>query len=220
MNFSATVSVALAATLLAAACASTPQTVSTLPTDASADKSLRVLGRDNDVRIEARVLTNVIRQAGTVSIAYDVENFRNEPIVFAALDPTVDYEASSRTLTLGLGSEIPVEAAFPRLVLIAPGERKTFTAGARISVPVGSTVRSGPRYLQVRFNYLDGAGPFEPLIASGAVAEADEEGLFRSWIDHIAAVVTNALPIRWGGAARSPMGSASERSPRSPVALP
>jgi hypothetical protein len=213
MTFSGNLSVALAATLLAAACASTPQTVSTLATDASADKSLRVLGRDNDVRIEARILTNEIRQAGAVSIAYDVENFRSEPIVFAQLDPTVDYEASSRTLTVGLGSEIPLEAAFPRLVRIAPGERKTFTAGARISVPAGSMVRSGPRFLQVRFSYLDGAEPFEPLIAGGQLGPDDEEGLFRSWIDHVAAVVTNALPIRWGGSSRPAVGSASERSP-------
>ncbi|HEU5162450.1 MAG TPA: hypothetical protein VFV54_04830 [Thermoanaerobaculia bacterium] len=213
MNFSANVSVALAATLLAAACASTPQPVSTDPTDAAADKSLRVLGRDNDVRIEARVLTNEFRQSSLVAISYDIENLRGEPIVFAALEPTVDYEPSSRTLTLSLGTEIPLQQAFPRLVRIAAGERRTFTSGARISVPSGSAMRSGPRYLQVRFNYLDGVGPFEPLIANGSLAPADEEGLFRSWVDHIAAVVTNALPIRWGGSERTLTGSAAERAP-------
>ena len=213
MSLSGNVSVALAATLLAAACASTPQAVSTDPTDASADKSLRVLGRDNDVRIEALVLANEFRQSSLVAISYDIENLRPEPIVFAALDPTVEYEPSSRTLTLSLGTEIPLEHAYSKLVRIAPGERRTFTSGARISVPAGSAVRSGPRYLQVRFNYLDGAAPFEPLLASGSLATEDEEGLFRSWIDHIAAVVTNALPIRWGGGERGLGVSASQRTP-------
>jgi hypothetical protein len=216
MNIPTNVSVALTATILAAACASTPQPVSTRAADPGIDKSLRVLGRDNDVRIEARVTTNEIRQSGLVAIAYDIENFRAEPIVFAVLDPTVDYEPSSRTLTVGLGSEIPREEALPRLVRIAPGERKSFSTGARISVPVGAMARSGPRYLQVRVSYLEGAAPFEPLMAGGALSRDAEDGLFRSWVDHLAAIVTNALPIRWGGAERPMMGAAD----RTPVALP
>ncbi|HSN69123.1 MAG TPA: hypothetical protein VLV48_07755 [Thermoanaerobaculia bacterium] len=187
--------------------------MTTAPTDASADKSLRVLGRDNDVRIEAKVLTNEFRQSSLVAISYDIENLRSEPIVFAALDPSVEYESSSRTLTVNLGTEIPLEQAFHRLVRIAPGEVRTFTAGARISVPGGSATRSAPRFLQVRVNYLDGAAPFEPLIASGSLAPADEEGLFRSWVEHVAAVVTNALPIRWGGSERGLTSSAADRAP-------
>jgi hypothetical protein len=218
MKQSANVRVALAAALLAAACASTPDPVATQATDATADKSLRVLGRDNDVRIEARVLSNEIRQAGTVLIAYEIENLRSEAIAFAPLDPTIDYEPSSRTLTVGLGSEIPVEEAFPRLVRIGPGERKTFTTGARIAVPVGiSSARSGPRFLQLRFSYLDATEAFDSLIAGGGAVPADHENLFRSWLDHLAAVVTNALPIRWGASDRTFAGSASEHSP---VALP
>ena len=216
MNFSGNVSVALAATLLAAACASTPQPVSTRAADPSVDKSLRVLGRENDVRIEARVTTNELRQSGLVAITYDIENLRSEPIVFAALEPTVDYETSSRTLTVGLGSEIPREDALPRLVRIEPGERKSFRTGTRIAVPLGAMARSGPRYLQVRVSYLDGAAPFEPLMAGGTLPRDGEDGLFRSWVDHLAAIVTNALPIRWGGSERSMTGAAD----RAPAALP
>lgn len=213
MSVQASLRVAFAAALLMAACSTSQSSVSTTPTDSSVDKSFRVLGRDNDVRIEAQVLTNEIRQAALVAITYEIENFRSQPIAFVPLDPTVDYEPGSRTLTVGLGSEIPVEEALPRLVRILPGERKTFSTGARISVPSASTTRFGPRFLQLRLNYLDGTEVFEPLIASG-----DHDGLFRSWLDHIAAVVTNALPIRWGGGDRTM--AATSAAERMPVALP
>ncbi len=212
MSVSGKFYVALAATLLAAACGSTQSSIATSPTDASVDKSLRVLGRDNDVRIEAQVLTNEVRQAGTISIAYEIENFRSEPIAFIPGQPTVDYEPGSRTLTVGLGSEIPAEDVLPRLIRIAPGERMTFTTGAHIAVPGGSTMRSGPRFLQVRLSYLDGTAAIEPLIANRGASATDQEGLFRSWLDHIAAVVTNALPIRWGPGERTMM-SAADRAP-------
>ena len=212
MSVSEKFCVALAATFLAATCGSSQGSIATSPTDASVDKSLRVLGRDNDVRIEAQVLTNEVRQAGTVSIAYEIENFRSEPIAFIPAQATVDYEPGSRTLTVGLGSEIPAADVLPRLIRIAPGERKTFTTGAHIAVPGGSTTRTGPRFLQVRLSYLDGAEAFEPLIASGGAAAEDQEGLFRSWLDHIAAVVTNALPIRWAAGERTMM-SAADRAP-------
>lgn len=203
-----------AAALLAAACGSSQSSIITTPTDAAVDKSMRVLGRDNDVRIEARVLTNEIRQAGTVSIAYEIENFRNEPILFAPVEPTVDYERASRTLTVGLGSEIPAEEVLPRLVRILPGERKAFMTGARIALPAGTAARFGPRYLQVRFNYLDGAEALVPLIERGAGGtDADREGIFRGWLDHIAAVVTNALPIRWGAGGDRALASAMDRAP-------
>ncbi len=217
MSVRASLRVAFAAALLTAACSTTQSSVSTTPTDASVDKSFRVLGRDNDVRIEAQVLTNEISQAGTVGITYEIENLRSTPIAFAPLDPTVDYEPGSRTLTVGLGSEIPVEEALPRLVRILPGERKTFSTGARISLPSAAN-RVGPRFLQLRFNYLDGTEPFDPLIASGGRPAEDRDGLFRTWLDHIAAVVTNALPIRWGGSERSLASDGAAE--RMPVALP
>ncbi|HEY0592161.1 MAG TPA: hypothetical protein VGE86_03735 [Thermoanaerobaculia bacterium] len=218
MSVQVSLRVAFAAALLMAACSTSQSSVSTTPTDASVDKSFRVLGRDNDVRIEAKVLTNEFRQAANVAITYEIENFRKEAIAFAPLAPTVDYEPGSRTLTVGLGSEIPVEEAFPRLVRILPGERRTFSTGARLTVPPPATSsRFGPRYLQLRFNYLDGTEPFEPMIANGGHATGDQEGLFRNWLDHIAAVVTNALPIRWGAGGDGSMASAAERSP---VALP
>lgn len=213
MSVQVSLRVAVAAALLAAACSTSQSSVSTTPTDASVDKSFRVLGRDNDVRVEAKVLTNEIRQAATVAITYEVENLRKEPIAFAPVDPTVDYEPASRTVTVGLGSEIPDPETFPKLVRILPGERKTFTTGARISVPPSSSVRLGPRYLQLRFSYLDGTAPFDPLIASGGQPSGDTDGLFRSWLDHIAAVVTNALPIRWGGGTDRGAITAADRSP-------
>lgn len=197
--------------LLAGACASAPPAV-------DMRDSMRVVGREADVRVDAQILTNEVRPGSLVAITYEIENLRSEPIVFAPVAPAVEYLASSGTITVTLGSEIPDGDALPRLIRIAAGEKVGFTTGARISVPPTprSALRNHPRYLQVRLSYLDGAEPFEPWLQTGpsSTARALDEGLFRNWIDHVAAVVTNALPIRWSGSPPSEAGAAS-RSPAS-----
>lgn len=197
--------------LFTGACASTPPAV-------DMRESMRVLGRENDVRVHAQIFTNDVRPGALVAITYEIENLRPEPIVFAPVPPSVDYLASNRTITVTLGSEIPDGEALPKLIRIAAGEKVGFTTGARISVPPTprSALRNHPRYLQVRLSYLDGAEPFEPWLQAEAArgARGMDDGLFRSWIDHVAAVVTNALPIRWSGSLPSEAGAAS-RSPAS-----
>jgi hypothetical protein len=183
---------ALCATMFSMACATTPAID---PSD-----SFRVVGRENDVRVDAQLYTRQIGPSSPVSLVYEVKNLSSHPIMFAPIEPTVAYHADSRTITVGLGAEIPVAEALPAMVSLVPGESRSFTAGAALKLAVPSAVRSAhPRFIQVRFNYLRDPSGIEGLIDSGVMASEPSEGLFRTWVEHIAAVVTNALPIRWGG---------------------
>lgn len=185
---------ALCATILSMACAST----STPSIDRS--DSFRVVGRENDVRVDAQLFTRQIGPSSPVSLVYEVKNLSSHPILFAPIEPTVAYHADSRTITVGLGAEIPVAEALPAMISLAPGESRSFTAGAALKLAVPTAFRSAhPRFIQVRLNYLRDLAGIEGWIDSSAAASEPSEGLFRTWVEHIAAVVTNALPIRWGG---------------------
>lgn len=202
---------ACCATILSMACATT-HTPSVDHSD-----SFRVVGRENDVRIDAQLHTRQVGPTSPVSIVYQVRNLSSHPIMFAPIEPTVAYHADSRTITVGLGAEIPIVEALPAMVSIAPGESRSFTAGAGLKFAVPDAVRSAhPRFIQVRFNYLRDPAGIEGWIDSSAVASEPSEGLFRTWVEHIAAVVTNALPIRWGGRDRAGMPAidASRRFPQ------
>lgn len=202
--------VALCAAVFLAACAST-----STPT-VDLDDSFRVLGRENDVRIDAQLFTREIGPSSPVGLVYEVKNFSSEPILFAPIDPSVEYHPDSRTITVGLGAEIPVAEALPAMVAIRPGESRSFTTGAAVTMPVarGLTGLEQPRFIQVRVNYLRGTERIDDLVE--AETPQLSEGLFRSWVDHIAAVVTNALPIRWGASRRgaAPLVDASSQFPR------
>lgn len=201
----------VAAALLTTACSST----STASVDKS--ESFRFLGREDDIRIDAQITSGDLGPASNVSLVYEVHNLGSDWIVFAPLDPTVGYESATQTITLGLGAEIPLENALPRLVRIEPGQTRTFTAGAHLSVPLASRAHRAhmqPRYLRVKVHYLDGAEELVPWLEAATAGPPDEEKLFRSWVDHIGAVVTNALPIHWGpNSAGSRLPSALDRLP-------
>lgn len=202
--------VLVASALVATACSSS----STPAVDMS--ESFRFLGREDDVRIDAQVLTSQFGPSSNVTLVYEVRNLRSDPIAFIPVEPTIGYESESRTITLGLGAEIPVGPDQPRLVRIESGQSLSFTVGARLAVPlaVSSMRRLQPRYLRVKFHYLEGARDFEPWLEASTPSAADEERLFRKWVDHIAAVVTNALPIRWGSKnASTRLPGASQQAP-------
>jgi hypothetical protein len=199
---------ALCATMLSMACATTS------PPSVDPSDSYRVVGRENDVRVDAQLRTRQIGPSSPVSLVYEVKNLSSDPIMFAPIEPTVAYHADSRTITVGLGAEIPVIDALPAMVSLAPGESRSFTAGAGLKLAIPNSLRSAhPRFIQVRFNYLRDPSGIEGWIASGATASEPPEGLFRTWVEHIAAVMTNALPIRWGARDQPGTVDASRRFP-------
>ncbi|MHB0970687.1 MAG: hypothetical protein ACYC7A_17085 [Thermoanaerobaculia bacterium] len=197
--------VAATLTLIAVACSSAP-----LPSTAD---SYRVLGREDDVRIDAKLFTGAVGPNALIRVDYEIENFRNAPIAIANLSGDASYDVDSRTITVSVGSEIPTDQSVTKLVTIPAGTRKSLSTGARVNValPLLGPQTPRPRYLRLRVNYLGNAEPFDALLPPSPAAKVDAD-VFPVWIENNQAVMTSAVPIVWGNAGPGALADASVRA--------
>jgi hypothetical protein len=104
----------------------------------------------------------------------------------------------------------------PHLVAIAPGEKKTFNAGAatRIVMPATRTPFTAfPRQLQIRVNVLRDIRPFRELIdrQSAAVpSPALTDAQFEMWLSANESIFLNVLPVRWDNQAPAALADAEQ----------
>ena len=190
---------AAVALLFVAACASTPKVDMKEPR--------RLVATDNDVRLDAQVKGDTLGPSTEVPIDYEVTNNRETAIAIAELIPDSTYDADTQTVTVSFGSEVPGEQLLPRLILIKPGEHKTFSSAARVNVPISELVEQNPfhRYpngLRIRLNFLGDASPFMKLVGISERAVHDPKlaaELFPKWVEQNESVITNVLPMRWIG---------------------
>ena len=190
---------AVVALLLAAACASTPKIDMKEPR--------RLVATDNDVRIDVQIRGEILAPSVDVPIEYEITNNRDKAIAIAELIPDSTYDAETQTVTVTLGSEVPGEQFLPRLTLIKPGEHKTFSHAAHVSLPISELVETNPfhRYpnaLRIRLNFLGDAAPFAKLIGISERAVRDPglaTELFPKWVEQNESVITNVLPMHWIG---------------------
>jgi hypothetical protein len=190
---------AVIALLIAAACASTHKIDMKEPR--------RLLATDNDVRIDAQVRGETLAPSTDIPIDYEITNNRDKAIAVAELIPDSTYDAETQTVTVTLGSEVPGEQFLPRLILIKPGEHKTFSHAAHVSLPISELVETNPfhRYpnaLRIRLNFLGDAAPFQKLIGISERAVRDPvlaAELFPKWVEQNESVITNVLPMHWVG---------------------
>jgi len=184
-----------AALLVLAGCAST--------STVDMEEPRRVVGTENNVRIDAQVFGDHLSESARIAIKYDITNERNETIAIADLVPEASYDPDTQTVTVNIGSEVPGHEFLPRLLTIPPGEKKSFDAVARINVIVSRTVTPTTRFpnaLRIKLNFLGDTSRFEQLIAIPERAVRSREladELFPVWLERNEAVFTNALPMRW-----------------------
>ncbi len=190
---------AAVALLFVAACASTPKVDMKEPR--------RLVATDNDVRLDAQVKGDTLGPSTEVPIDYEVTNNRETAIAIAELIPDSTYDADTQTVTVSFGSEVPGEQLLPRLILIKPGEHKTFSSAARVNVPITELVAQNPfhRYpngLRIRLNFLGDASPFMKLVGISERAVHDPTlaaELFPKWVEQNESVITSVLPMHWIG---------------------
>ncbi len=191
------------ALLLAAACTSTsPPAPSTKPGNIDMKEARRMVGTENNVRVDAEIYGEDLVQGTSIAIKYDITNQRPHPILIADLIPQANYDPDTRTVTIDIGSEIPGEEFLPRLISIPSGARRSFNGGAHINIPIPmqSPWTPKPRALQLRVNFLGDTGPFLKLIDIPEKAVRDRQlaaELFPKWVEGNETVTTNALPMRW-----------------------
>jgi hypothetical protein len=197
--------------LLAASCNSTTApTPATTPGKINMKQARRMVGTENDVRVDAEIYGEDMRQGTSIAIKYEVTNQRPTPILIADRNAQSNYDPETRTVTIDIGSEIPGEEFLPRLISIPSGERRTFNAGANINIrmPANSPWTPKPRALQLRVNFLGDPAPFAMLVGIPERAVRDKklaDELFTKWVERTETVTTNALPMRWQGPASTGM---------------
>jgi hypothetical protein len=183
----------VSALLLLAGCAATTVDM---------DEPRRIVGTENNVRIDAQVIGDEARPGAQIPITYEVTNLRPTSIAIAELVPETSYDREANTFTVNIGSEVPGNESLPRLVEIKPGEKKTFTIAARTHfiLPAVAGVRAAPAAgLRLKVNFLGDVTPFRELIGIREVAIADRamaDRLFPLWLERNEVVYTNAIPMR------------------------
>jgi hypothetical protein len=178
----------------------------------------RIVGTENSVRVDAQVSADQVAPGSYIPITYEITNQRETAIAVAELVPETTYDPESRMFTVNIGSEVPGNELLPRLVSIAPGEKKSFTALARViyvRAPRQADAQLGTEAAEFRLkvNFLGDTEPFRQLIGIKEVAVTDPklaDTLFPLWLERNEVVYTNAIPMRWAARTRD-SGDASER---------
>ena len=94
----------------------------------------RVVGTENDVRIDAEVFGDTLTPNVSIPIKYDISNNRSTTILIADLLLNATYDPDTLTVTVDIGSEIPGEQYLPRLIPIPSGGKKSFSAAAHVNI--------------------------------------------------------------------------------------
>jgi hypothetical protein len=177
----------------------------------------RAVGRENNVRIDAQLLSEVVHSGMPIAITYQVQNLTDHAVAIAEKSSAASYDAETQTITVAIGSEIPPDGAMPRMATIAPGEKKTFQVSTSIHSTMARIGRLGPRFVQIKVNVLRNILPFRELIerqqrspASGALPLNDQ--LFEQWLDGNDTIYLNTLPIRYEKNSGSSFDASSSRN--------
>jgi hypothetical protein len=189
---------------------------------ASAPSQARLMGREADVRIDARLSTVDIGPGEKIAIHYEIENLRTAPIAIADLIPELTFDLETGVITIVVGAEVPGNEFLPRLDVLRSGERKSFSRGVNMNVG-RPTVRVAPHSLRIRLVYLNDIGPFDTLVEMDEKAVHDPslaDALFLPWVDSVRFVLTNQVPVHWKRpglrSAAEDAGSTRPRRPRPP----
>jgi hypothetical protein len=115
-----------------------------------------------------------------------------------------------------LGSEVPGASMLPRLISIAPGEKKSFSGTIRVQVlpiaPGDPRGRSPRQALQMKLNFLGDVKPFAELVGIEQRAVHDPllaDKLFPVWLERNEVVLTGSVPMRWRQAVEADDNSAA-----------
>lgn len=197
-------------------------TIVLLPSAAAADRidmndPRRIVGRENDIRVDAQLLHDTVAPGSPVGVVYQVENHSSRPIAIAGKLAAASYDRETATITLAVGAEIPPDGRMPHMEIIAPGEKKVLNVGATPALTVDATdprFGAAPRYVQVKVSFLRDVEAFATVIARqdsrGGAHFPDE--LFDRWFEAQDTIFLNAVPVRFSPRSRGADASVRGRA--------
>jgi hypothetical protein len=169
------------------------------------DDPRRALGREDDVRIDAQLLTDTVSPGLPIGVTYQIQNLTKTAVAVAEKRCEASYDPDSRLITVSVGAEVPVDGAMPKMAIIGPGEKKTFTAGVvfRMATPSMRTPQTGaPRAVQIKVNILRDLTPFEDVLKRQQLQQqaaniplSDQQ--FVQWLEGNDAIFLNPIPIQF-----------------------
>ena len=160
---------------------------------------LRAKARENNVRIDAQLVTGTIAPGAPIGVNWQIQNESDVTVAVATRVVDATYDADSQTITLAIGSEVPKDGNMPQMVLVAPGETKVFRASATPAIAPAAfrgTGRGAPRLVQVKVSILRELEPFLALIKTANTQRLSDE-LFDRWFESTDTILLNTLPVQW-----------------------
>jgi hypothetical protein len=153
----------------------------------------RVVGREDNVRIDAQLVRDTVSPGSPIGITWQIQNFTSEPVAVASKVTSASYDMESRTITLAVGAEVPVDGNMPQMVVIAPGEKKVFRAGATPSYNAAAMRAGGnlPGFVQVKVSILRDITPFATTPYGRRLTDAQ----FDEWFEATDTIFLNTVPV-------------------------
>lgn len=157
------------------------------------DDPRRVVGREDDVRIDAQLVQDTVSPGSPVGITWQLQNFTRTPVAVAHKVMAASYDTETRTITLSVGAEVPADGNMPQMVVIAPGEKKVFRAGATPSYNAAAMRAGGalPGYVQVKVSIIRDIMPFATTPFGQRLTDAQ----FDQWFEANDTIFLNTVPV-------------------------
>jgi len=180
----------------------------------------RVVGRENDVRVDAQLVHDTVTPGHPIGVTYQIENASADTVAIADKVTDATYDEESSTITLSVGAEVPQDGRMPHVVLIAPGEKKIFRAGAMLPAAARAVRASHgavPRLVQVKVTILRNLEPFRALISQQQRKAGPmlTDTQFDLWFESNATILLNTVPVRFAATAPAATNySADQRTAR------
>ena len=178
----------------------------------------RAVGREDDVRVDAELAQDSVSTHSKIGVVYQIQNLTQAPIALADKISDSTYDSDTQTITVSFGAEIPESATMPHLVVIPPGETRTFHGIGAINIPTPS-VRAPwsplPRFVQVKVTVLRDLTPFAALIEQQNKTTAPpplNDESFDRWVNSVESVFLNPIPVRFDGTKRNESGVDAEQA--------
>jgi hypothetical protein len=173
------------------------------------DDPRRIVGRENDVRIDAVLVQDTVSPGSIIGVTYQIQNFSDHVVAVAPKIATATYDAETRTITLSVGAEVPQDGKMPQVVTIAPGEKKIFRGGATPAITPGAirAEHATPGLVQVKVTVLRDVDAFANVTSGQLLSDAQ----FDQWFESNETIFLNTVPVRFSTRGAGSANSAERR---------